>query len=129
MVNAARTMMFALGCVQSRSCNTNACPTGIATQNPTRSKALNVEKKHQRVSNFQHATVHSCMELVGAMGLENPDDLTPKHILRRIDDETTKHYDEIYIPLQENELLNSNIGHFYGQHWQQASSASFAGNS
>lgn len=129
MVNAARTMMFALGCVQARSCNTNKCPVGIATQNPTRSKALDVEAKHKRVSNFHHATVRSCMTLVGAMGLENPDDLSPKHILRRIDDETTKHYDEIYIPLQKNELLSDHVGHFYGQHWQQASGESFAGTS
>ncbi|MEH6571186.1 MAG: FMN-binding glutamate synthase family protein, partial [Halioglobus sp.] len=33
-VNAARTMMMALGCIQSRHCNTNKCPTGIATQDP-----------------------------------------------------------------------------------------------
>jgi glutamate synthase domain-containing protein 2 len=33
-VNSARGMVFALGCIQSRSCNTDHCPTGIATQNP-----------------------------------------------------------------------------------------------
>ena len=37
-VNAARTMMMALGCIQSRHCNTNMCPTGVATQDPARSK-------------------------------------------------------------------------------------------
>lgn len=30
--NSARGMMLALGCVQSLSCNTNECPTGVATQ-------------------------------------------------------------------------------------------------
>src|SRR5699024_9164260 len=35
-VNSARGFMFSLGCIQSRSCHTNACPTGIATQDPIR---------------------------------------------------------------------------------------------
>lgn len=33
--NAARGFMFALGCIQSLSCHTNRCPTGIATQDPS----------------------------------------------------------------------------------------------
>ena len=49
MVNAARTMMMALGCIQSRTCNTNHSPTGVATQDPTRNRALVVEEKYIRV--------------------------------------------------------------------------------
>jgi glutamate synthase domain-containing protein 2 len=37
MINSARGMMMALGCIQARSCNTGHCPTGIATQDPVRS--------------------------------------------------------------------------------------------
>ena len=37
--NAARGYMFALGCIQSMSCHTNRCPTGVATQDPTRERA------------------------------------------------------------------------------------------
>ena len=50
--NSARGMMFSLGCIQSRSCNTDHCPTGIATQNPSRNKALVVEDKGRRVAIF-----------------------------------------------------------------------------
>lgn len=32
LCNAARAMMFALGCIQALKCNTNKCPTGITTQ-------------------------------------------------------------------------------------------------
>ncbi|WP_249927300.1 glutamate synthase-related protein, partial [Escherichia coli] len=32
--NAGRGFMFALGCIQSLSCHTDKCPTGIATQDP-----------------------------------------------------------------------------------------------
>ena len=34
--NAARGYMFSLGCIQSMSCHTDRCPTGIATQDPRR---------------------------------------------------------------------------------------------
>jgi glutamate synthase domain-containing protein 2 len=32
--NSARGFMFAIGCIQSQSCHTNKCPTGVATQDP-----------------------------------------------------------------------------------------------
>ena len=38
--NSARGFMFALGCIQSQSCHTDHCPTGVATQDPQRQKAL-----------------------------------------------------------------------------------------
>ncbi len=33
MCNSARAMMMATGCVQSKQCDANTCPTGVATQN------------------------------------------------------------------------------------------------
>ena len=44
-INYARAMMLALGCIQSRTCNTDHCPTDIATQNPSRTKAKVVTEK------------------------------------------------------------------------------------
>jgi glutamate synthase domain-containing protein 2 len=125
MVNAARSMMMALGCIQSRACNTNHCPTGIATQDPIRNKALNVEKKYMRVKNYQHATLESCMELVGAMGLDNPSDLQAKDILVRSAEETNKPYTEIYAPLNPKELLSDSINAVYAEDWANSSSQSF----
>jgi glutamate synthase domain-containing protein 2 len=125
MVNSARTMMMALGCIQARTCNTNHCPTGISTQDPVRFKALNIEKKFHRVKNYHHATVESCMELVGAMGLNNPDDLTADRIMCRIDDETNEHYSQIYPALQPDELLSTQINPYYASHWSQANNSQF----
>lgn len=125
MVNAARTMMMALGCIQSRSCNTNHCPTGVATQDPTRNKALNVEKKYIRVKNYQQATVHSCMDLIGAMGLDNPGDLKASNILCRAADETNKNYTELYAPLNLQELLTDTINSAYADDWANSSSQHF----
>ena len=118
-------MMMALGCIQSRACNTNHCPTGIATQDPARTKALDVQAKHKRVANYQHATVHSCMELVGAMGMDDPDKLNPSHILRRVDDETTLDYDQIYSPLKPDELLGDKVNEEYAAYWGRASADAF----
>lgn len=125
MVNAARTMMLALGCIQSRACNTNHCPTGIATQDPVRNKALNVEKKYHRVRNYHHATVESCMELAGAMGFDNPDKIQPKDILVRAADETNKRYTDLYPMLSDKELLSKSANHYYAEDWAIANSEKF----
>ena len=34
--NSARGFMFALGCIQSQSCHTDRCPTGVSTQDRVR---------------------------------------------------------------------------------------------
>lgn len=125
IVNAARSMMLAMGCIQSRHCNTNRCPTGIATQDPVRNRALNVEEKYIRVANFQRLTVSSCMHLIGALGYNNPDALTPKDIFRRNDNGINECYDEIYPALENGDLLKEQGPDFYLKPWQQASAESF----
>jgi len=47
--NSARGFMFALGCIQSLSCHTDRCPTGVTTQDPSRARALVVPHKLDRV--------------------------------------------------------------------------------
>jgi len=81
--NSARGFMFALGCIQSRSCHTDHCPTGVATQDPNRQRALVVGDKATRVMNFHELTVEALAELVGAAGLEHPNDITADHIMVR----------------------------------------------
>ena len=73
-------MMLSLGCIQSQSCNTNRCPTGIATQDPVRGKALDIDARHIRVANFQRNTLKVFFEMVGAMWLDDPAKLVPHHI-------------------------------------------------
>ncbi|MEM6744699.1 MAG: FMN-binding glutamate synthase family protein, partial [Pseudomonadota bacterium] len=48
--NSARGFMFAVGCIQAQACHTNACPTGVATQDKLRQRAINVPDKAQRVA-------------------------------------------------------------------------------
>lgn len=82
--NAARGFMFALGCIQSLSCHTNRCPTGIATQDPSRWQHLDVPDKATRVFEYHDNTLRALRDLLCAAGLEHPDQLGPEHILRRV---------------------------------------------
>ena len=77
--NSARGFMFAIGCIQAQACHTNACPTGVATQDPLRQRALNVDDKSQRVARFHANTLRAVADMVGAAGLDNPAQLHPKH--------------------------------------------------
>lgn len=84
LCNAARSMMFALGCIQALKCNTNHCPTGIATQKEALQEGLDPTVKAIRVANYHRKTVGAALELIGAAGLDHPARLRPSHIVRRI---------------------------------------------
>jgi glutamate synthase domain-containing protein 2 len=126
LVNAARTMMLALGCIQSQACNTNKCPTGIATQDPKRGRALNVEQRHKRVASFQQRTLASAFDMIGAMGLDDPDSLFPHLIWRRGAAETNRHFDEVYPTIEANALLGEHVPAQYAVDWELASAETFA---
>lgn len=127
IVNAARTMMMAIGCIQSRHCNTNLCPTGVATQDPARAKAIDVEDKSERVKNFHHNTLHSFFELVGSMGIDDPAKLVPQMIKKRSPYGTQMSLGSLVAQLKPNDLLatNDERGELdeSWQYWWQASSA------
>jgi glutamate synthase domain-containing protein 2 len=106
-VNSARAMMLALGCIQSRSCNTDKCPTGIATQDPKRFKSLNVDIKGQRVANYHNAMIHNLVELVSIAGVDNIESITPDLICKRVDATTVATLDQLYESLESGCLLNS----------------------
>lgn len=105
--NSARGMMFALGCVQSRRCHTNNCPTGVATTNPARNHAVDVKDKAQKVCNFHNATIKSFLNLLGATGLKRVNDLEPKFVYRRVHDSKILNYNQIYTFLEPGQLLEN----------------------
>lgn len=104
--NSARGMMLALGCVQSLTCNSNHCPTGVATQNPRLYRGLVVANKRQRVSQYHRKTVHATAELIASAGLSHTSELTRTHIYRRINQESVQRYDEIFPYLNAGSLLS-----------------------
>lgn len=96
MVNSARAMMLAAGCIQALRCHSNTCPAGVATQNESLMSGLVVKDKAQRVANFHEETVKSFSELLAASGINKPEDLTRDHINRRISINQVQKYSEIY---------------------------------
>ena len=125
--NAARGYMFALGCIQSMSCHTDRCPTGIATQDPKRWKRLDVPDKASRVAEFHGNTLHALRDLLCAAGLEHPDQLGPEHILRRVSPTEVRSLGALYRFLKPGELLGGRIPEHavFQDFWQAARSDAF----
>lgn len=127
LCHMARGMMFALGCVQARQCNSNKCPTGITTQDPRRMYALSVDDKAIKVANFHQETILSFLEVLGSAGLEYPEYLTPGHIHRRVAGTAENTYDELYPYLAENAILLEAAPKEYQMAWISATAEKFSG--
>jgi glutamate synthase domain-containing protein 2 len=123
--NSARGFMFALGCIQARRCNTNHCPVGIATQNPGLVRGLEVSDKAERVAAYHQNSMDAFRELLGAAGLDHPDELTPWHIHRRVDQTQVLSYGKIFEPLDPGELLAKPYPSDYQDWMDRASPDSF----
>ncbi len=123
--NSARAMMFAIGCIQARRCNSNDCPTGVATQNPALVEGLDVVDKTERVFRFHRATVHAFLELLGAAGFDEPNDLKPAHVHRRLDFHRSLNYAELFEYLQPGALLGENVPPAWASAWSSANADRF----
>lgn len=123
--NSARGMMLALGCVQSLICNTNRCPTGVATQNPALAAGLDISDKGQRVARFQHETVKAAMEIISSAGLKHTNELNRSHIFRRISETEVRRFDEIYTNMLPGSLLDAGTPLKFRQALHEASADSF----
>jgi glutamate synthase domain-containing protein 2 len=125
-VNAARGYMFALGCIQSMSCHTNTCPTGIATQDAGRAGALVVPDKAERVRQFHDRTLTALADMLAAAGLSHPDDLKPHHIVHRVSQTEIRQFDQVHNFIENGSLLDGKctLPH-YRKSWDRAQAKSF----
>lgn len=123
--NAARGFMFAVGCIQAQTCHTGACPTGVATQDPSRQRAIVVQDKAQRVANFHRETVKSLAELLGAAGLSSPSELKPQHIKHRTASGRVASYAELFEFCTPGELLRGGGPAQLKAMWEEASPQAF----
>ncbi len=124
--NSARGFMMSLGCIQSLSCHTDLCPTGVATQDPTRQRALVVPDKALRVRNFHHETLGALNDMIAAAGLDSPTQIRPDHLSRRISGQEVLSYAELYPPLEKNALLDGCEDRRFRRAWALANAGSFA---
>ncbi len=123
--NSARGMMLALGCVHSLVCNSNECPSGVATQNQKLVKGLVVSDKAQRVTQYHRKTVHATAEIIASAGLCHTSELNRSHIYRRISQLEIKRYDQIFPYMLEKGLLGDEIPSGFRLNMQEACSSSF----
>ncbi|MBB3189166.1 FMN-binding glutamate synthase family protein [Halomonas cerina] len=125
MCNAARPFMFSVGCIQARRCHTNHCPTGVTTQDPKRSRAVNVEEKSWRVARYHQGTLKAFRDLTGALGVEHPDQLTPDMIYHRSQYAPAISYQQRIEPLAPGQLLGDDLPEAYAPHWRAARAERF----
>jgi len=126
--NSGRGFMFALGCVQSLTCHTNHCPTGIATQDKLLQRGLVVSDKSERVYHFHKNTVRALAEVVGAAGLSHPTDLKPCHIFHRVSATRALPADEVYELLGNGDLLDKPQNTCLAVDWARADANHFTAN-
>jgi len=125
-VNSARGMMLALGCIQSRSCNTDKCPTGITSQNPARYKQLDVTDKGVRVANYHHSSMEALAELLSILGKDQLEDLGPADINRRVNQGNVMNYAQLYPCIDEGCLLHTDCApDSWASDWHQATAYSW----
>jgi len=67
-VALSNSAMQAIGCVAARMCNTNNCPSGIATQQPELRKRLNVDTSAEQLKNFFEASTELMQVMARACG-------------------------------------------------------------
>ena len=127
--NAARGFMFALGCVQSQSCHTDRCPTGVATQDEQRQGALDVPDKVARVANYHRNTLSALAQLIAAAGLHHPNELKPHHLVRRVSPNQVKLASALLPYLRPGQLLDASqltgLPPVFGLYWPVSQANSF----
>jgi glutamate synthase domain-containing protein 2 len=126
--NAARGFMFALGCIQSQTCHTGRCPTGVTSQDPSRYRALVPEDKATRVYNFHQNTLEALKELVGASGLMHPEQIGPEHVIRRVSSTEVRSLAVLHRWVKPHELSEGAIPDHpaFRVFWELASPDTFA---
>ncbi len=124
--NSARGFMFAVGCIQSLSCHTDTCPTGVATQNAWRGRAIHVPDKSERVANFHRATLHCLAELTAAAGLDHPNQFELEQFRRRVSESSVASFADLFPAMEEGEFLRGARDERLRAIWDRASAERFS---
>ncbi|MDG3041160.1 FMN-binding glutamate synthase family protein [Roseicyclus marinus] len=124
--NIARGFMFAIGCIQAQVCHSGKCPTGVASQDPGRYRALVVADKFQRVANYHRNTLTALKEAVESAGLLSPADLSPHHLMIRVSSREVRSAASQYDWLAPRALVDGAATHpAFAKYWEKADPARF----
>jgi glutamate synthase domain-containing protein 2 len=123
--NSARGMMFAVGCIQALRCNSNDCPAGVATQDPSLYSLVDVPSKAKRVSTYHAATMKELHHLCSAAGVTTISCLSKRNIRRRIGPGEISSYLKIYPDYTEGSLLDGTADQRFQNLWDKIGHKSF----
>ena len=70
--------------------------------------------------NSLEGLLESFLDLLGSMGLETPDDLTPAHVIRRVAHNQVQPLSEVHTYLEPGQLLGRKIPDNYRKYWDGA---------
>lgn len=79
-IAVANAAIQAVGCVAARICNTNNCPSGVATQKPELRKRLDVETSADRLARYLGASTDLMKVLARACGHADLSEFRPRDI-------------------------------------------------
>ena len=109
---SARGMMFALGCIQALICDSGKCPVGVATQDPSLAGGLDPTDKGVRVFNYHRSTISATRELMEACGFYDIRRIPASKFFRKVDERTTKSFEEIYFDSANGGTVQQNFQTF-----------------
>lgn len=78
LVNIARGLMFN---IHAQVCHTNRCPVGVATKDPKLQRALVVNEKSFRVTNYIISLREGLYNMTAASGVRSPTELSLDHVV------------------------------------------------
>ncbi|MCD6342826.1 MAG: glutamate synthase large subunit [Spirochaetaceae bacterium] len=81
--------LVSLGCVMMRACHTNACPVGVATQNPELRKRFPGKPEH--LMNFMRFIAEELRGIMAELGFRSLDDMVGRVDMLEVDD-AVNHY-------------------------------------
>lgn len=114
VINVAREAMMSIGCIQAQICQTNNCPSGVATQKKWLSKGIDPTLKSERFYNYAKYYRKEMLEITHAAGYEHPCQFTMDDIEVTTDDRLLMnslknifHYDKVEVSFDDMESLKS----------------------
>ncbi|MGM8214924.1 FMN-binding glutamate synthase family protein [Bacillaceae bacterium W0354] len=105
LVQVARAFMVTVGCIMAQVCHTNQCPVGVATTDKKMQKALDIEEKSYRVTNYVVSIREGLFNIAAAAGLDSPTQLKDEHVS----------YKDLYDVVYENHLMTNKNGNSIDQ--------------
>ena len=105
LMYSSRGMMFSLGCIQALQCDSGKCPVGIATQDKSLYRGVDVEDKSHRVASFHRNTMLALADFIGACGYNCLSQISSNTFYRRTAQNKNESFTEIY----NKESVHQNI--------------------